>query len=116
MEPLGQLISFGPFRLDGAGGRLLRGGKLVALRFKTFAVLEYLARRPGRLVGKDELFDALWPDVVVTPSELTELARRFALAVADAVARAEQKRAAPRSPRLPSARHAARRSRLRSSS
>ena len=53
--PADQLISFGPYQLDRASGRLLRGGTNVPLRRKTFAVLEYLATRPGCLVAKHEL-------------------------------------------------------------
>lgn len=83
MESLGQVIAFGPFRLDEAGGRLLRDGKEVALRRKTFAVLDYLARRPGRLVAKDELLDAVWPDVVVTPSVLAGCIRELRRALGD---------------------------------
>jgi DNA-binding winged helix-turn-helix (wHTH) protein len=83
MKPFGQVIAFGPFRLDEAGGRLLRGGKEVALRYKTFAVLDYLARRPGRLVPKDELLDAVWSDVVVTPSVLAGCIRELRRALGD---------------------------------
>ena len=66
----GHVIAFGAYRLDRASGRLLRGDENVPLRSKTFAVLEYLALRPGRLVGRDELLDAIWPGTHVTPSVL----------------------------------------------
>src|SRR5437870_4703323 len=46
-EEPGGTAGFGPYRLDRASGRLLRGTN-VPLRLKTFAVLEYLATRPGR--------------------------------------------------------------------
>ena len=32
---------------------------------KAFAVLRYLAERPGRLVSKQELLDNVWPNVYV---------------------------------------------------
>jgi hypothetical protein len=35
-------------------------------------VLLYLAQRPAVLVSKDELLDAIWPDVAVTPDTLTK--------------------------------------------
>ena len=57
--------SFGPFTLDSDRGVLLRAGEEVKLRPKSFDLLRYLAHRSGRLVGKAELTQALWPDAVV---------------------------------------------------
>jgi DNA-binding winged helix-turn-helix (wHTH) protein/tetratricopeptide (TPR) repeat protein len=37
---------------------------------KAFAVLRYLAEHPGRLVTKQELLDAAWPDIAVTEAVL----------------------------------------------
>lgn len=65
-------LSFSSFRLDLRGGRLLRGDQAIPLRPKTWAVLMYLVERPGVLVSKDELLDAVWPDVAVTPDTLTK--------------------------------------------
>ncbi|MEW6273378.1 MAG: AAA family ATPase, partial [Thermodesulfobacteriota bacterium] len=59
-------VSFSPFRLDPESGRLWRDDQPVALRQKNFALLCYLAARPGRLVTKQELLDALWPGTHVT--------------------------------------------------
>jgi predicted ATPase len=42
------------------------------LRPKTFAVLRHLAQRPGALVTKDELLDAVWADTAVTENTLTQ--------------------------------------------
>jgi len=81
--PADQVISFGPYRLDRASGRLLRGGTNVPLRRKTFAVLEYLATRPGRLVAKHELLDAVWPATHVTPSVLAGCIRELRQALGD---------------------------------
>lgn len=83
MEPNGEVIAFGPYRLDRTSGRLLHGERNVPLRLKTFAVLEYLATRPGRLVRKDELLDAVWPDTCVTPSVLTGCIRELRRALGD---------------------------------
>src|SRR5262245_7179336 len=82
-EPRADLIAFGPYRLDRTGGRLLRGGHDVPLRSKTFAVLEHLATRPGRLVRKDELLDAVWPNTHVTPSVLAGCIRELRHALGD---------------------------------
>ena len=72
-----QVISFGSYRLDSASGRLLHRSTPVPLRLKAFAVLEYLAMRPGRLVPKEELLDALWPHTHVTPSVLAGCIREL---------------------------------------
>lgn len=58
-------VCFPPFRLDLGTQRLWRGGEEVVLRAKTFAVLCYLAERAGRLVTKEELLEAIWPDTYV---------------------------------------------------
>ena len=60
-----QVLTFAEFRLDPERGQLLRGGTPVALTPKAFALLEYLAARAGRLVSKQELLDAIWPNVFV---------------------------------------------------
>jgi pimeloyl-ACP methyl ester carboxylesterase/DNA-binding winged helix-turn-helix (wHTH) protein len=58
------------FQIDHAGGRLLRGGEPVDLRPKAFAVLQYLASRPGQLVSKEEILQAAWSQVHVEESVL----------------------------------------------
>jgi DNA-binding winged helix-turn-helix (wHTH) protein len=78
-----QVIAFPPFRLDRNAGRLLRGEDDVRLRCKTFAVLEYLAMRPGRLVAAGELLDAVWPATHVTPAVLAGCIRELRQALGD---------------------------------
>lgn len=68
----GEPLLFGPFQLDRRAGRLLRGSEAIALRPKTWAVLVYLADHRGALISRDELMDAVWPDVAVTPDTLTK--------------------------------------------
>jgi len=58
-------IAFPPFHLDLAAGRLSCDSKPVDLPPKAFSVLRYLAERPGRLVSKEDLLQAVWPDVHV---------------------------------------------------
>ena len=65
-QPSSVPIRFGAFVLDAAEGRLVRGAEVLPLRRRSFAVLHYLALRPGRLVTKAELFAAVWPDVTVS--------------------------------------------------
>ena len=80
-EPAG--IVFPPFRLDLGAGRLLNGADAIPLRPKTWAVLLYLAERPGALITKDELLDALWPDVAVTPDTLNKSIGELRVALGD---------------------------------
>lgn len=43
-----------------------------ALRPKPFSLLVHLLERQGRLLSRDELLTASWPDVVVTDDSLTQ--------------------------------------------
>jgi pimeloyl-ACP methyl ester carboxylesterase/DNA-binding winged helix-turn-helix (wHTH) protein len=63
-------IIFDRFKLDPASGQLYGGGSAISLTPKALSVLEYLAARPGRLILKGELLDALWPDVFVADGAL----------------------------------------------
>ena len=65
-------LQFGRYILDLDRGCLLLDGSEIALRPKTFAVLEYLLRNSSRLVAKDELFAAVWPNVAVTDDTLVQ--------------------------------------------
>jgi|GEM_PF-1236401 len=47
-------------------------GMPIDLRPQAFAVLRHLASNAGRLVGKEELFAAVWPNVVVTDDSLVQ--------------------------------------------
>src|SRR5687767_14467005 len=76
-------ILFGPYRLDRANARLLREGRPVALTLKAFDVLVHLAGRPDRLVTKEELLSAIWPDVVVTDASVKVCVRELRKALDD---------------------------------
>ncbi len=71
-QPTVRVKRFGPYTLDLERSRLARGEQPVHLRAKTFALLRYLADRPGCVVSKTELLDALWPDVTVSEDSLTQ--------------------------------------------
>lgn len=53
---------FDAFRLDTQARRLSHRGKTVALLPSTLSLLEFYVRNAGRLVSKNEVFAALWPD------------------------------------------------------
>jgi DNA-binding winged helix-turn-helix (wHTH) protein/tetratricopeptide (TPR) repeat protein len=63
---------FGPFALDATAFRLTREGQSVSASPKVLDLLRYLLDRPSALVTKDELFKAIWPDVIVTDNALTQ--------------------------------------------
>jgi DNA-binding winged helix-turn-helix (wHTH) protein len=57
--------------VDETDGRLTCRGRSLALTPKAFEVLVYLLRRHPRLVTRDELLDAAWPDCCVSDGTLT---------------------------------------------
>ena len=67
-----QSYSFGDFTLDLNRGCLLREGQEVKLRPKSFELLRYLVERGGRLVGRVELMQAIWPDTFVSEESLAQ--------------------------------------------
>jgi TolB-like protein/DNA-binding winged helix-turn-helix (wHTH) protein/cytochrome c-type biogenesis protein CcmH/NrfG len=72
-EPTGATrLRFDRYVLDLDRGALLRDGYEIELRPKTFAVLRFLVENHGRLVSKDELFAAVWPNIAVTDDALVQ--------------------------------------------
>lgn len=63
---------FGPFRFDSKECLLYRGDQLVALPPKALETLRCLLEHPGRLVEKEELIKAVWPDSFVEEGALTQ--------------------------------------------
>jgi DNA-binding winged helix-turn-helix (wHTH) protein/tetratricopeptide (TPR) repeat protein len=55
-------ITFDAFALDPVNELLWKGSDRIRLRPKTFALLKMLAERPGQLVTKNDLLDAIWKD------------------------------------------------------
>ncbi|TGT94239.1 transcriptional regulator, partial [bacterium M00.F.Ca.ET.163.01.1.1] len=68
-----EMITFGGFVFL-AKKRELRTveGKAVELRSQSAEVLSVLAARPGEIVSKDALMQAVWPDTFVTDDSLTQ--------------------------------------------
>lgn len=62
---------FGPFRLDPSTPFLLREGRPVALTLKALETLVVLIERGGRVVSRQELIEAVWPDTVVEENNLS---------------------------------------------
>jgi DNA-binding winged helix-turn-helix (wHTH) protein/predicted ATPase len=76
-------IVFGPYCLDPANALLLYGAEPVGLTPKAFDVLHHLASRPDRLVTKNDLMNAIWPDVIVSDASIKVCVREIRQALAD---------------------------------
>ena len=74
VNPLEQshLFEFGPFRLDTRARLLFRDGIPVPLPPKSYETLVHLVRSGGRAMTREELAEAVWPDVVVSDGSLTQ--------------------------------------------
>src|SRR5204863_3543231 len=68
----GTILRFGAFRLDPDRATLEGPQGERALRPKSFDVLLYLVRHRDRVVSKDELLGAVWPNVFVTENSLVQ--------------------------------------------
>ena len=68
----GHLYEFGSFTLDTAQHLLSRQGEPVPLTPKTFDMLLLLVENRGRMLTKDEIMKALWPNSFVEESNLTQ--------------------------------------------
>jgi predicted ATPase len=62
---------------------VLKGGKEIKLRPKVYETLKYLVEHSGRLIGKQELIQAVWPDAFVTDDSLVQCAVELRRALAD---------------------------------
>ncbi|NOT54696.1 MAG: transcriptional regulator, partial [Deltaproteobacteria bacterium] len=78
-----QQIVFASFRLDVEDACLWREDHTIPLTPKAFAVLRHLVARPNRLVSKEELLTAVWPDAVVGEAVLKTAIRELRKALAD---------------------------------
>ena len=65
MEPVtdkNRVFRFGLYELDAAAGELRRGGRKIKLQEQPFQVLLLLVERPGTVVTREEIRQALWSD------------------------------------------------------
>ena len=72
-EPQAHILEFGDFRVDTAKRLFSRGdGDPISLTPKVFQTLLYLVQHRGRVIDKDELMEAIWPDSVVEENNLNQ--------------------------------------------
>ncbi len=79
-------ITFGDFRLDLASESLTCAGTPVALTPKAYGLLRHFLANPGRLLTKDGLLDAVWPDTAVSDAVLKVCVAELRKALGDPVA------------------------------
>src|SRR5438094_6341646 len=82
-DSLSRRVSFNGFTVDLPRACLLRQGKEVRLRPKSFETFKYLFENRGRLVTKEELMQAVWPDSFVTEDSLVKVVKDVRRALED---------------------------------
>lgn len=74
---------FGECKLDRATRELTRGGRPVPLTPKALRLLEFLLERHPAAVSRQEIRDTLWPDTIVSESNLDSLIWELRSAIGD---------------------------------
>ena len=82
-KTLPHVIRVGPWRAVRATGELTRDGATERLEPKVMDLLFLLAGEPGRAFSKDEIMEALWPNVIVGDDTLARAVSRLRKALAD---------------------------------
>jgi DNA-binding winged helix-turn-helix (wHTH) protein len=77
------LVRFGEFALDLQRCALRRGEDPIEIRPRAFDVLRYLVEHRDRVIGKDELIEAIWPGQAVTDDALAQCVRSVRQALSD---------------------------------
>lgn len=75
--------SFADCVFDEANWTLVVGGQRVAVEAKPLELLRALLLNAGTLMSKDDLLDAVWPDVVVVEASLATAVRKLRTALND---------------------------------
>ncbi len=76
-------LQFGAFRIPAKVDLLYRGAELVALERRAVQVLRFLAAHSERVVTKDELLEAVWPDTFTTDGVLKRAVSQARRALGD---------------------------------
>ena len=76
-------VTFGDYQLDTKTRTLQRDGRRIPVQSKAFDLLAYLIERRDQVVSSDELLDALWPGLHVTPAALSTAVQKARQAVGD---------------------------------
>ncbi len=60
--PLPERLTIGPLQLDTRSRQVTKHGRHVALTTREYALLEFLARRVGQVVGRADIAEHVWDD------------------------------------------------------
>jgi len=60
--PQGELLAFGSLRIDPRGCRVWEANAEVTLAAKEFELLLFMARHPGQVFSREQLYDQVWGD------------------------------------------------------
>ena len=66
----GHVLKIGEWSVDPTSGEISSGGRVIKLDPLTMRLLLYFADKSGRVVSVQELLDAVWPNLVVTPQSV----------------------------------------------
>jgi eukaryotic-like serine/threonine-protein kinase len=80
---MSRVYIFGEFLLDPRRRTLSRAKLPIPLTSKAFDVLVVLVQNPNRLIGKDELLQAVWGDTIVEEGNLTQYISHLRKALTD---------------------------------
>jgi DNA-binding winged helix-turn-helix (wHTH) protein len=83
LETSSLIYRFGEFTLDVARGCVFKAEEQIRLRPKLYEALKYMVEHPGRLIGKQELMQAVWPDSFVTDDSLVQCILELRRALGD---------------------------------
>jgi adenylate cyclase len=78
-----EVFQFEGYTLDVVRGCLRTADREIELRPRSFEVLRCLVANAGRLVTKDELIKAVWPDVIVADESLMQCVSEVRRAIGD---------------------------------
>ena len=67
------VLSIDDLTIDTRARRVERAGRAIQLTTKEYALLEYLARRPGEVVGRADIAEHVWDDSFDPMSNLIEV-------------------------------------------
>jgi serine/threonine-protein kinase len=83
MEPKPVIYQFLDVRVDLNSFKVWKGDSAVHLEPKAFEVLVFLIENRGRLLGKQELLDAVWKEAFVTENAMTRVIAHLRKALGD---------------------------------
>lgn len=78
-----ELLCFPPFHIPADVDLLYKDEEVIPLEPQAVRVLRYLAENHGRVVTKDELLEAVWPDVFTTDGVLKKAVSQARRALSD---------------------------------